>query len=152
MAIGIAAVWSTLFLAFRNSWAYMFNNDIEVVKLVASILPLVALFQVFDGTGAITGGIFRARGKQFTSALLNLSAYYVLGIPLGLYLAFSLHMALPGLWLGLTLALIYSSTVGLWIGVLRADWAEEAIRAKGRVGGDKPDGGPQAVGEVVGEY
>lgn len=36
----------------------------EVVSLVASILPLVALFQVFDGTTAITGGIFRARGKQ----------------------------------------------------------------------------------------
>lgn len=35
-----------------------------VVSLVASILPLVALFQVFDGNCAVTAGILRARGKQ----------------------------------------------------------------------------------------
>ena len=40
--------------------------------MVASILPLVALFQVFDGNAAVTAGILRARGKQFTGALLNL--------------------------------------------------------------------------------
>ena len=50
-----------------------------VVSLVASILPLVALFQVFDGLSAVTAGILRAVGKQFTGALLNLSAYYVIG-------------------------------------------------------------------------
>lgn len=70
-----------MFLVFRHSWAYMFNNDpgeflllphwcpvvqleSEVVNLVASILPLVALFQVFDGNSAVTSGILRARGKQ----------------------------------------------------------------------------------------
>ena len=36
----------------------------EVVTLVASILPLVSLFQVFDGNAAVTAGILRARGKQ----------------------------------------------------------------------------------------
>jgi Na+-driven multidrug efflux pump len=42
------------------------------VKLVSSIMPLLALFQVFDGTSAVTGGVLRARGKQFVGALLNL--------------------------------------------------------------------------------
>lgn len=36
----------------------------EVVKLVASILPIVGLFQVFDGWSAVTAGILRAKGKQ----------------------------------------------------------------------------------------
>ncbi|KAG6864900.1 hypothetical protein C0991_006470 [Blastosporella zonata] len=35
-------------------------------------MPLVALFQVFDGNSAVTAGILRARGKQVTGALLNL--------------------------------------------------------------------------------
>jgi predicted Co/Zn/Cd cation transporter (cation efflux family) len=58
---------STLYLVFRSSWAYLFNNDPKVVALVASILPLVALFQVFDATSAVTGGVLRARGKQVSS-------------------------------------------------------------------------------------
>ncbi|KAJ8454961.1 hypothetical protein ONZ51_g12723 [Trametes cubensis] len=79
MSLVISAVWSTMFMVFRHSWAHLFNDDPAVVSLVASILPLVALFQVFDGLSAITAGILRAIGKQFTGALLNLSAYYVVG-------------------------------------------------------------------------
>jgi hypothetical protein len=37
---------------------------LDVISLVASILPLMALFQVFDGLSAVSGGILRARGKQ----------------------------------------------------------------------------------------
>ena len=40
------------------------RRGIGVVNLVASMLPLVALFQVFDGLSGVTGGVLRARGKQ----------------------------------------------------------------------------------------
>jgi MATE family multidrug resistance protein len=33
-------------MTFRQKWAYMFNDDEEVVKLVASVLPFLALSQV----------------------------------------------------------------------------------------------------------
>ena len=36
----------------------------EVVNLVASIMPILALFQVFDGLAGYTGGNLRAIGKQ----------------------------------------------------------------------------------------
>lgn len=61
-----------MFLVFRNSWGRLFNDDEEVVALVSKIIPLVALFQVFDGNSAIAAGIFRAIGKQFLGALFNL--------------------------------------------------------------------------------
>jgi MATE family multidrug resistance protein len=98
-------------------------------------MPLVALFQVFDGTASITGGIFRARGKQVAGAILNLSAYYVLGIPLGLYLSFVRGRALAGLWEGLTAALVYASAVGIWTGVRGVDWKAEVAIAQGRARG-----------------
>ncbi|KAG6912399.1 hypothetical protein DXG01_014879, partial [Tephrocybe rancida] len=92
MALMLSAASSAMFLIFRNSWAYMFNDNpgerrnykcqseekadrwgvTEVVKLIASIIPLVALFQVFDGNSAVTASVLRARGKQVTGALLNL--------------------------------------------------------------------------------
>ncbi|KIM55762.1 hypothetical protein SCLCIDRAFT_30109 [Scleroderma citrinum Foug A] len=134
MAISMAGIWSTLFLVFRNKWAYLFNNDPEVVLLVASILPLAALFQVFDGTSGVVSGILRAREMQVAGALLNLSAYYLLGIPLGLVLAFHFGLGLAGLWTGLTAALVYSSTIGTFIAVFRVDWEFEVEKARGRVG------------------
>ncbi|KAE9382531.1 mate-domain-containing protein, partial [Gymnopus androsaceus JB14] len=88
LGLAISLVFSAIFWVWRNQWAYLFNDDEDVAVMVGSVLPLVALFQVFDGTVGIVGGILRARGKQATGALLNLSAYYVIGIPLGIYLAF----------------------------------------------------------------
>ncbi|KAJ7594178.1 mate-domain-containing protein [Mycena floridula] len=134
MAMALACLFSAMFLIFRNSWAYMFNDDPEVVELVASILPLVALFQIFDGNSAVTGGILRARGKQVTGALLNLSAYYIIGIPFGMVLAFSetLHLGLYGLWIGLTVSLVYCGFLGTWIS-LKTDWDKEVWKVGERL-------------------
>ncbi|KIM42239.1 hypothetical protein M413DRAFT_70972 [Hebeloma cylindrosporum] len=132
LAFLIACFTSSLFLVFRNQWAYMFNNDPTVVALVASIMPLLGVFQVFDGIAAVTAGILRARGKQFLGALLNLSAYYIFGIPLGLYLAFTHDLGLHGLWLGLTFSLVYCALLGTWL-VLRTDWDHEVDKVKQRL-------------------
>ena len=54
--------------------------------LVASVLPILGLFQVFDGWTAITGGILRAKGQQvpifccyffFFSKLLNINFTFI---------------------------------------------------------------------------
>jgi len=136
LALIFAGISSAIFLIFRHKWGYLFNNDPNVIKLVASIIPLVALFQVFDGLSGVSGGILRARGKQFTGAVLNISAYYVLGIPIGLWLAFRCNMGLHGLWWGLTVSLVYSATVGVWLG-LKTDWNREVQKVQKRLEADK---------------
>ncbi len=37
---------SAILLIFRKNWGYLFNNDPEVVQIVATIMPYIALFQV----------------------------------------------------------------------------------------------------------
>lgn len=132
LALVLSMIPSAMFLVFRNVWGYLFNDDPEVITLVASMLPLVALFQVFDATSAVTGGIMRAMGKQFTGALLNLSAYYLLGIPVGIWFAFWWDMKLHGLWIGLTLSLVYCSVLGIII-CLRSDWEYEVKKVMNRL-------------------
>ncbi|KAL5498225.1 ERC1_1 [Sanghuangporus vaninii] len=130
---------SVIFLIFRHNWGYLFNDDLEVVSLVASILPLVALYQIVDGLQACCAGVLRARGKQATGALLNLSAYYIFGIPIGLWLAFPRNLGLKGLWVGLTVALFYCSVVGLWL-CLRTDWEREVRKVEMRMEKERMQG------------
>ncbi|KXN88103.1 hypothetical protein AN958_07562 [Leucoagaricus sp. SymC.cos] len=132
LALGIAVFTSSMFIVFRKSWARIFNDDPEVVTTVAAILPLCALFQVFDGTAAVTGGILRAQGKQLTGAVLNLSAYYVIGIPFGMLLAFKYNMGLHGLWMGLTISLVYCAVLGTWL-ALKTDWQHQVDKVEKRL-------------------
>ncbi|KAB5592882.1 MATE efflux family protein [Ceratobasidium theobromae] len=130
---------STLYIVFRERWGYLFNNDETVVGVVSIILPLVAVFQVVDGINCVAGGALRARGKQSLGALVNITAYYVIGIPFGIYLAFWWGAGLQGLWIGLTTALYYSAVISSYV-LLRTDWAKEVLRARARLEEDyKPD-------------
>ncbi|ELU44319.1 multidrug/Oligosaccharidyl-lipid/Polysaccharide flippase [Rhizoctonia solani AG-1 IA] len=123
---------SFFFLVFRKRWGYLFNNDETVIRLVGDIMPLVALFQIVDGMNAVTGGALRARGKQSLGALVNVTAYYVVGIPLGIYLAFWWNMELRGLWIGLATALFYSAVVSAYV-ILRTNWSKEVLRVRARL-------------------
>ncbi|KAK7031271.1 ethionine resistance protein [Paramarasmius palmivorus] len=138
IAFLVALVFSLMFFTFRRSWSYMFNEDPEVATMVSSTLPLVALFQVFDGNSAVANGVLRARGKQVTGALLNLSAYYVIGVPFGAWLAFNFDLGLHGLWIGLTISLIYCSIFGSAM-CLRTDWNREVEKVMERIANDHHD-------------
>jgi MATE family multidrug resistance protein len=54
------------------------------------------------------------------------------GIPLGIYLAFTHHLGLHGLWFGLTFSLVYCSLIGTWL-VLSTDWQHEVDKVRERL-------------------
>jgi len=138
-----------------------------VIHLVASVLPLVALSQIIDGLAAVIAGIMRAQGLQATGALINfvsvltkrslqgthrlspvISSYYIIGIPIGIYLTFKHDMKLWGLWIGLTIALVCTSITGGLI-VLRADWDREVEKVKERLEGERSPGNDDESAESV---
>lgn len=112
--VSLTALCSTIYMVFRDSWGYIFNNDIEVIRQVALIMPLMALSGVFDGLASVTGGIMRAKGQQEVGAILNIITYYVIGLPIGVLLAFKYSMGLSGLWVGLTIAAMGTGFYGVY--------------------------------------
>lgn len=84
----------------------LFTNDAEVIALVASCLPIVAIMQVFDGLCAGAHGLLRGLGKQSIGGPANLFAYYVVSLPCSLVLTFVLDWRLEGLWAGVTVGAI----------------------------------------------
>lgn len=73
MMASIIALFSagSLFLA-RHKWGYLFTDDAEVVALVSSVVPLLSLFEIFDCTAAVCGGILRGMGRQSIGAFVNI--------------------------------------------------------------------------------
>lgn len=138
LSVGIGLFNSSLVSVFRNKWGYLFSSDPAVVQTVASVLPILALFQCADCMCGIAGGVLRGCGRQALSAVINLSAYYVVGIPMSLFLAFGpWQMGLSGLWWGLTVALIYGAAAALY-SVYHTDWPSVLRRIHANMGLDEP--------------
>ena len=56
----------------------------------------------------------------------------LLGLPFGMWMAFGWGMRLSGLWIGLTVSLIYCALVGTWL-CLRTDWDHEVWKVMRRL-------------------
>lgn len=95
-----------LFL-FQTQIARAFTNDERVVALLRLVMWLVATMQVLDAMNANSAGCLRGQGQTKIGGIVNLFLYYVVGIPLSIYLAFysPIKGALLGLWVGSTVAL-----------------------------------------------
>ncbi|KAN0094813.1 MatE domain containing protein [Tylopilus felleus] len=136
ICIFLAVILCGILLAFRVTWGHMFNSDPAVVSLVAAMLPLVALTQLFDQCGAVISGILRSRGKQTLGALINISGFYFVGIPVSLWLAFKVHWGLFGLWWGLTVGMAWAVVLGGYF-CMSTDWQKEVERVMARLAFDK---------------
>jgi MATE family multidrug resistance protein len=85
----------------RNLLPRVFSDDEEVVRIAAGVMPVLAAFQVFDATTALVNSILRGLGRQTIGGYVNLFVYYVIAVPLALFLCFGKpQLKLEGLWIG----------------------------------------------------
>ncbi len=110
MAAGTMLVAAAIFVLFRDQLPLLYTDDVMVVALAASLLPIAACFQLFDGVQVAGSGILRGMGRTRASAVFHLVAFYVIGLPIGWWLTFERGMGLPGLWWGLAIGLAAVST------------------------------------------
>ena len=73
--------------------------------MAAALIPIAAVFQVFDGAQAVAAGVLRGSADTRVPAALALVGYWLAGLPLGAWLAFRNGLGPRGLWWGLSLGL-----------------------------------------------
>lgn len=92
--------------AFRYQIPRLFTNDPDVIAIVAHASPVVAVLQIFDGTACVASSLLRGVGRQEIGSYANLSAYYIIALPISFFTAFGLGWGLPGLWAGVGIGLM----------------------------------------------
>ncbi|NP_001151657.2 transparent testa 12 protein [Zea mays] len=128
--------WSFELLVLLSG--FLPNPKLETSVLSICVNTAILLYMVPLGLGTSARcSTIRAEqkigcGKQKIGARVNLGAFYMVGIPTGLLLAFVFNLNGMGLWLGIVCGSISKLALLLWI-ALRIDWESEAIKAKDRV-------------------
>ncbi|KAG9439250.1 hypothetical protein H6P81_019415 [Aristolochia fimbriata] len=120
----LLAVAVILSLAFgHNLWASSFSDSPVIKKEFAAMTPLLAVSILFDSAQGVLSGVSRGCGWQHLAAWTNLAAFYVVGMPIAVLLAFKLKLYAKGLWIGLICGLTCQACTLLVI-TLRTNWSK----------------------------
>lgn len=105
LGVGIMVASALLFALFPEPLARLFTVDPDVIGYAALLLPMAAAFQLFDGTQVVAFGVLRGAGDQTVPAVANLVGYWLVGLPVGAWLALRMGWGPLGVWVGLVVAL-----------------------------------------------
>ncbi|XP_048441679.1 protein DETOXIFICATION 19 isoform X2 [Pyrus x bretschneideri] len=113
-----------LALAFgHNVWAGAFSDSSVIIKLFASMTPLLAISIIADSFQCVLSGVARGCGWQHLAVYVNLGTFYLVGMTIAGVLAFKLKLYAKGLWIGLICGLS-CQTVLLLVVTLRTKWTQ----------------------------
>jgi MATE family multidrug resistance protein len=111
LGTGFMGLSCLVLLVFATPLAWLFLDAdnpgaAETAALGASLLVVAGLFQLADGVQAVAGGALRGLKDTQVPMLLAGFGYWVVGLPLGVALAFWAGMGAVGIWVGLAVGLL----------------------------------------------
>jgi MATE family multidrug resistance protein len=94
----------------------IYTSDAAVIAAGAVLLRIAALFQLFDGLQTVSTGALRGLGDTRTPMVAHLAGYWGVGLPVAYLLCFRFGWGAPGIWVGLSAALILigSALLAVW--------------------------------------
>ena len=116
----VMAVIGLVMFVWRLPMLRAFITEQRVLEIGVGLLAIASAFQLFDGTQAVATGVLRGLGDTRTPMVMNIVGHWVLGLPIGYALCFRFGWGVSGLWIGLSIGLIFVAVV------LTAVWARRS--------------------------
>jgi MATE family multidrug resistance protein len=117
LATGYSVLGAIFFGVFGKTISAMFIDAPDVIQLTASLLVIVGFFQIVDSLQVASSGMLRGLHDAKIPARMGFISYWIVGLPIGAWLALHLKMGAIGVWWGLASGLAVAAiTLGprLW--------------------------------------
>ncbi len=106
LGAGWSLVGAMIFFFFGKWLASLYINELPVIELAAAIMVVVGVFQLFDSLQICSVAMLRGLHDARMPAFMGFVAYWVIGIPIGVFLSIQLGYGAVGVWCGLAAGLM----------------------------------------------
>lgn len=109
LSVMIALVSASVMLLLPHAIVGIYTKVASVAEMAAGFLMYAAFFQVFDGIQASANGALRGIKDTRLPMLITVSAYWGVGMPLAVWLAFHTSLGPNGIWCGFIAGLVVAA-------------------------------------------
>ena len=113
MSVVLMGFAGLLYVIFRKYIPYIFSTDPIVVEIASQLLIVSAAFQIFDASQLSGLAILRGLKDVKKPLYYSIIAYYLICLPLGYFLSFTLGIGAIGIWIGLLIGLAIAALLYL---------------------------------------
>lgn len=106
LAMLIITAPALLFLSFPRGIMWLYIDDPKVIGIGATLLIFAGLFQLADAAQASSISLLRALNDVLAPSAISFVAFWLIGLPLGYWLAVYQDWNAKGIWMGYLVALI----------------------------------------------
>ncbi|KAJ1691978.1 hypothetical protein LUZ63_016133 [Rhynchospora breviuscula] len=128
----ISVTLALILLACRDYISYIFTEGETVAHAVSDMSPLLATILILNGIQPVLSGVAVGCGWQTFVAYVNVGCYYIVGVPLGIFLGFKFKLGAKGIWAGMLGGTSMQTLILVWV-TFRTDWKKEVEEARKRL-------------------
>jgi MATE family multidrug resistance protein len=111
LGLAVQVLTAVLMLTLPETIAGLYATDPTVRATGARLLQVAGVFQLSDGVQVTANGALRGLKDTRRPMFLTAFAYWVVGFPLGLLLAFRAGWLAPGMWVGMIAGLTVAAAL-----------------------------------------
>lgn len=117
-----------LMLSMPHVIASLYTRDVGVIATATELIVLAGFFQFSDGIQVASNGALRGLKDTRVPMVFTLFAYWMVGMPVGWWLAFRQDLGARGMWMGLIAGLSVAAVL-LFTRFARSSFRERWRRA-----------------------
>lgn len=106
IGVGFMTFVSLILILFPTQIIKLYTDNQQVLSIILPIIPVVAVYQVFDGLQAVAAGILKGFKKTKLVSSVVLFAYWAIGMPVAFLCVGKYNMSLQGYWIALAVSII----------------------------------------------
>ena len=114
LALLLMSIPTVLFLSIPETVLRLYTDEASLLGVGVTLLVLGGLFQLADAAQAVCISLLRAMNDVNVPTLMSVVAFWVVGIPLGYWLAVPMGWHAKGIWVSYLVALIIQASLFMW--------------------------------------
>jgi MATE family multidrug resistance protein len=96
-------IFAAMYILIPKFITKIFQNDPNVIILSASLITIMAIFQITYGISMIASAILNGAGDVKFTMISSILSTWLISIPICYFLAIAIKMKAEGVWIGLSI-------------------------------------------------